>query len=211
MVNTFQEAGIRVIMDVVYNHVYNADTHPFSLTVPGYFFRTNSDGTMADGTGCGNDVASERAMARKYIVDSVLYWAREYHLDGFRFDLMGNLDIDTMNAVRKSLSSIDPTIIVLGEGWDLNTPLAADRKATQGNARTLEGVSFFNDTLRDAIKGDTFNSHHGDSLPDVRVLKKLSPAKCWAGIISRIISVMPPSVCSMWKSMIITPFLTSCS
>lgn len=159
MVNTFQKAGIRVIMDVVYNHVYNADMHPFGLTVPGYFFRTNSDGTMADGTGCGNDVASERAMARKYIVDSVLYWAREYHLDGFRFDLMGNLDIDTMNAVRKSLSSIDPTIIVLGEGWDLNTPLAADRKATQGNARTLEGVSFFNDTLRDAIKGDTFNSH----------------------------------------------------
>lgn len=157
MINGLQKAGIRVIMDVVYNHVYDVASHPFERTVPGYFFRTNPDGTASNGTGCGNDVASERLMARKYIVDSVLYWAREYHLDGFRFDLMGNLDIETMNIIRRQLNKIDPTIVVLGEGWNLETSLPAGEHASQRNARKMPGIGFFNDVLRDALKGDTFN------------------------------------------------------
>lgn len=158
MVDSFQKVGIRVIMDVVYNHVYDAETHPFQLTVPGYFFRRNRDGSMSNGTVCGNDLASERTMARKYIVDSVVYWATAYHVDGFRFDLMGNLDIDTMNAVRRALDAIDPTLTILGEGWDLNTALPLALHASQTNAHRLPKISFFNDTLRDAIKGDTFEA-----------------------------------------------------
>lgn len=117
MVNGLHNSGLRVIMDVVYNHVYSASSHAFSKTVPGYYFRYTSDGKLSNGTGVGNDTASERAMMRKYIVDSVTYWAKNYNLDGFRFDLMGIHDIETMKEVRAALDKIDPSIIVLGEGW----------------------------------------------------------------------------------------------
>ncbi len=157
MIHGIHANGLRIIMDVVYNHVYDADSHSFNLTVPGYYFRYTSSGAYANGSGCGNDVASERAMARKYIVDSVVYWAKTYNIDGFRFDLMGNLDIKTMKAVRRALSEIDPNITILGEGWNLGTTLDDSEKAIQMNATQLEGISFFNDSLRDAVKGSVFD------------------------------------------------------
>ncbi|WP_225047770.1 type I pullulanase [Lacticaseibacillus kribbianus] len=158
MIQALHDAGIRVIMDVVYNHVFDPATHAFNQTVPGYFFRTWPDGTPANGTGVGNDVASERAMVRKYIVDSVCYWARAYHIDGFRFDLMGILDVETMRAVREALDAIDDGIVMLGEGWDMATPLAAGQKATRDNAAALPGVAFFDDDFRDLVKGHVFTA-----------------------------------------------------
>lgn len=131
MVQGLHSNGLRVIMDVVYNHVFDAGAHSFEKTVPGYYFRYGDDGKLSNGTGVGNDTASERAMMRKYMVDSIAYWAKEYHMDGFRFDLMGIHDVDTMNAIKAELNKIDPSIIVLGEGWDLGTPLASDIKANQ--------------------------------------------------------------------------------
>ncbi|MGY3766954.1 type I pullulanase [Vagococcus vulneris] len=158
MIDQLHENGIRVIMDVVYNHVYDVASNPFQLTVPDYFFRFNQDGTLANGTGVANDVASEKLMVRKYIVDSIIYWAENFHLDGFRFDLMGILDIETMNAVRQALDNIDPSIIVLGEGWDLPTPLADELKATQLNAKKMPNIAHFNDALRDNVKGHVFEA-----------------------------------------------------
>ena len=160
MIQGLHDAGIRVIMDVVYNHVYEPIDHPFENTAPGYFFRKNPDGSMSNGTGVGNDTASERKMVRKYIVDSVKYWAEEYHLDGFRFDLMGIHDVETMVEVRKVLDEIDPSIIVIGEGWELNTNLPAEQKATSKNANKLERIGHFNDALRTAIKGRDLDGGH---------------------------------------------------
>ncbi len=157
MIQGLHDAGIRVIMDVVYNHVYKIENHSFSNTAPGYFFRRYEDGSLSDGTGVGNDLASERVMARKYIVDSVKYWAQEFNLDGFRFDLMGIHDVETMNEVREALNEIDPSMIILGEGWELNTNLPAEEKATQKNADRLPGIGFFNDALRLAVKGSDMN------------------------------------------------------
>ena len=153
MVQGLHNAGIGVIMDVVYNHTYNT-SYCFNQLVPGYFYRTDSNGS-----GCGNDVASERSMVRKFIVDSVAYWAEEYHLDGFRFDLMGLLDTDTMNAVREALDEIDPTICIYGEGWTLSTNTSKDVSlSTQTNSSLTPGIAYFSDTIRDAIKGSVFDA-----------------------------------------------------
>ncbi len=135
MIQTLHNKQLRMVMDVVYNHVYAVSEHSFDKLVPGYYFRYKEDGTLSNGTGVGNDTASERKMVRKFIVDSVAYWAKEYHIDGFRFDLMGIHDTKTMNEVRKKLDEIDPSIIVLGEGWDLETELDAKLKANQKNAQ----------------------------------------------------------------------------
>lgn len=159
MIKGLHDQGLRVIMDVVYNHVHDARVHPFHKTVPGYYFRHQKDGTLANGTGVGNDIASERAMVRKYIVDSIVYWAKEFHLDGFRFDLMGNLDTQTMLEIRAALDTIDTSILTIGEGWNLATTLPLDKKAVQVNAPQLPKVGFFNDVLRDAAKGDVFNEY----------------------------------------------------
>ena len=148
---------LRVMMDVVYNHVFNASDFSEEKIVPGYFFRTNADGTLTNGSGVGNDVASERPMVRKFIVDSVKYWASQYHFDGFRFDLMGLLDLTTMQEIRKALNAIDPSILVIGEGWDMGTLPDAVR-ANQKNIESLPGVAAFNDELRDGIKGSVFDS-----------------------------------------------------
>ncbi|MEI9907069.1 MAG: alpha-amylase family glycosyl hydrolase [Actinomycetota bacterium] len=126
-VQALHDDNLRVMMDVVYNHVFNPSSFSEENIVPGYFFRTNPDGTLANGSGVGNDVASERPMVRKFIVDSVKYWASQYHIDGFRFDLMGLIDITTMQEIRKALDKIDPTILIIGEGWDMGT-LPADQK-----------------------------------------------------------------------------------
>lgn len=150
--------GIRVVMDVVYNHVFDAGTHSFERLVPGYFFRKEADGSFANGTGVGNEIASDRSMARKYIVESSLYWAKEYKLDGFRFDLMGIIDFETMNQVRDGVDKIDRTFLIIGEGWQMGTKLAPGMKANQVNAYKMPRIAHFNDGIRDGLKGDVFKS-----------------------------------------------------
>ena len=155
MVDGLHKAGLRVIMDVVYNHVYNAQKNAFGQTVPGYYFRYNDDGSLTNGSGCGNDTASERKMMRKYIVDSVKYWANEYGIDGFRFDLMGLIDLETIREVREAVHKIDSSSIILGEGWNMSQ-LPYENRTIQPNAYKLadnNGVAFFNDSFRDAVKG----------------------------------------------------------
>ncbi len=153
MVQTLHNNGISVVMDVVYNHTYNTD-YCFNKLVPGYFYRADSNGS-----GCGNDVASERAMVSKFIVDSVVYWAEEYHIDGFRFDLVGLIDTETIKAVREELNKIDPSIIIYGEGWTMGTVVTKSgvTMANQSASNSLEGFGMFNDTIRDAIKGSVFD------------------------------------------------------
>jgi pullulanase len=156
-IQAMHKIGLRVNMDVVYNHVFNSNTFSQNLIVPGYFFRTDENGTLTNGSGCGNDVASERPMVRKFIVDSVKYWASEYNFDGFRFDLMGLMDIKTINEVSAELKAIDPTIIIIGEGWEMGT-LPQELRASQSNISTLANVAHFNDQLRDGLKGSVFKS-----------------------------------------------------
>lgn len=154
MVQTLHQNGIRVILDVVYNHTYINDGSNFSLTTPGYYYRHNEDGSYADASACGNEVASEREMVRDYIINSVKYWAEEYHLDGFRFDLMGMIDIETMKAVRAALDEIDPTIFIYGEGWAAAAPaIPYEECAMKANAHLMPGVAVFSDDLRDGVKG----------------------------------------------------------
>ncbi len=156
MINGYHKAGIRVVMDVVYNHVYSMGDQAFQKVVPGYYFQYDAEGHVTNGTGVGNDVASERKMVRKYILDSVKYWASEYNIDGFRFDLMGILDVDTMNAIRAELNAIDPGIMVYGEGWDMRAT-NHDLGAAQYNADKVDkDVGFFSDDIRNAIKGAEF-------------------------------------------------------
>lgn len=154
MVMALHEAGIRVVMDVVYNHTASVKGSPFERTVPGYFYRKDENGVLANGSGCGNETASERAMVRKYIVESVCYWAKEYHVDGFRFDLMGVHDIVTMNAVRAALNQIDSTIFIYGEGWAANSPqLFTEELAMKTNMVQMPGVAAFSDEFRDSLRG----------------------------------------------------------
>ncbi len=159
LIQTLHDHGLRVIMDVVYNHVYSVSDSNFNKLVPTYFFRYNADGTLSNGTGVGNDTASEHKMMRKFIVESITYWAKEFNLDGFRFDLMGVHDVDTMNEVKKAIVEIDPTIIVLGEGWDMDTPLPKEQKANQKNANKMPGIAHFNDAIRDGLKGFVMDKH----------------------------------------------------
>ena len=156
MVRVLHENGIRVIMDVVYNHVYDAMSHSLWKTMQKEAFRFYENGEFSNGSACGNDLASDHPMVRKYIVDSILYWANEFKLDGFRFDLMGILDVDTMNEIREKLDEIDKGIIVLGEGWDLNTSLDKEKRANQLNAYKMPRISFFSDDIRDTLRGSTF-------------------------------------------------------
>ena len=157
MIQTLHDNDLRVVMDVVYNHVFSAEESSFQKIVPGYYFRYNEHGELANGTGVGNDVASERNMMQKFIIDSVTYWVEEYNMDGFRFDLMGILDTETMNKVREAVDKIDPSIVIIGEGWDLGTPLDAKLKANQKNAEDMPSIGQFNDALRDGIKGSVWD------------------------------------------------------
>ncbi|MGT2742022.1 type I pullulanase [Streptococcus plurextorum] len=153
VIQAYHDAGIGVILDVVYNHTYSTGDSAFQLTVPDYYYRMNPDGTFQNGSGCGNETASEKEMFRKYMIDSLLYWVTEYGVDGFRFDLMGLHDVETMNAIRSALDQIDPNLLMYGEGWDMGTGLSPDKKAKKGNAQQLPGIGFFNDDTRNAIKG----------------------------------------------------------
>ena len=145
MVKTLHDNDISVVMDVVYNHVYNAGEFCFNVIVPEYFSRVNDNGTYSNGSGCGNDTASERSMVKKYIVDSVKYWTDEYHIDGFRFDLVGLLDTETMNEVIEEVHKDHPDVIFYGEGWSMQTSLTKEgySMTTQTNSTEVPEMAFF--------------------------------------------------------------------
>jgi len=157
MVKTLHDNGISVVMDVVYNHVFEANNFCFNQIVPGYFSRVN-DGIYSNGSCCGNDTASERSMVRKYIVDSVNYWADEYHIDGFRFDLVGLIDVQTINEIIHTVHKKHPNVIFYGEGWAMDTAMTKQGLplAVQTNSVMLPGFSFFSDTIRDLLRGSVF-------------------------------------------------------
>ena len=173
MVQALHKAGIRVVLDVVYNHVADAASHAFERTVPGYFFRMREDGSFADGSACGNETASEKEMMRRYMVESVCWWAEEYHIDGFRFDLMGIHDIETMNAIRSALYDIDSSILIYGEGWAASAPLY-DGKLLAMKANTLEmpGIAAFSDEMRDALRGPFSDDSQAGFLGGVQGLEE---------------------------------------
>ncbi|WP_310604445.1 type I pullulanase [Anaerosporobacter sp.] len=157
MVKTLHDNGIRVIMDVVYNHTFASEESNFHKIVPEYYHRV-VNGKFSDGSACNNETASERAMVRKFIIDSVVYWAKEYHIDGFRFDLMALHDIDTMNAVREAVDKIDPTILLYGEGWTAaDSVLPKEKQALKAHTYQMNRVGAFSDDMRDGIKGSVFD------------------------------------------------------
>ena len=154
MVQALHAAGFRVILDVVYNHTTNASTTGFERTMPGYFFRMREDGTFFNGSGCGNETASEREMFRKYMIESLEWWMKEYHIDGFRFDLMAIHDIETMNQISGRLHAIDPNVVIYGEGWAAMDPAyPSDQIALKVNTYMLDKVGAFSDNIRDAVRG----------------------------------------------------------
>ncbi len=159
MVQALHKNGIRVIMDVVYNHTMESEESNFNRIVPGYYYRLTSDGSFSNASGCGSETASERVMMRKFILDSLIYWVREYHIDGFRFDLMGIHDIHTMNEVRRVLNEIEPGILVYGEGWTGGlSPLPDWERALKVNIKNMDqDIAAFNDNIRDGIKGSVFS------------------------------------------------------
>jgi len=157
MVQAFHQNGLRVIMDVVYNHTRLTEDSYFNQLVPGYYYRQTKDGKFSDATACGNETASERYMMRKFMLESVLYWVKEYHIDGFRFDLMGVHDIETMNLISKELHKIKPDILLYGEGWTAgSSPLADSIRAIKKYAYKLDRIAVFSDDIRDGIKGSVF-------------------------------------------------------
>lgn len=157
MVQSLHDNDIRVVMDVVYNHTFNTEDSNFQKIVPDYYYRKSGD-SFSNGSGCGNETASERSMMRKYIVDSVVYWATEYHVDGFRFDLMGVHDLETMQAVREALDEIDPSIMIYGEGWTGgDSSYDESLRAVKANISQLEGIAAFSDDFRDGLKGNVFD------------------------------------------------------
>ncbi len=157
MVKTLHENGLRVVMDVVYNHTGATEGSVFNQFAPDYFYRRDAMGRYSNASACGNEVASERPMVRKFMLESMLYWAREYHIDGFRVDLMGIHDIETMNLIAAELRKIDPTIFIYGEGWTAGSSTLSDEKrAIKANASKLDGIAVFSDEFRDGSKGHVF-------------------------------------------------------
>lgn len=168
MIQALHKNGIRVIMDVVYNHTFAIKGSNFHITAPGYFYRYKADGTPADGSGCGNETASERGMMRKFMVESVCYWVREYHVDGFRFDLMAIHDMETMREIRKALDEIDPSITIYGEGWAAGAPaLPESQLALKKNIYQLDRIGAFGDELRDALRGPFSDDRQGAFLAGI--------------------------------------------
>ena len=154
MVQALHKAGIRVILDVVYNHTYNIEHSNFQRTYPDYFYRKTADGQYSNGSGCGNETASEKPMMRQFMIESVKYWINEYHIDGFRFDLMGVHDIETMNAIRKAVDAIDPTIYIYGEGWSAGSCAYPQEKlGMKANIPQMPTIAAFSDEIRDALRG----------------------------------------------------------
>ena len=160
MIKALHDSGLSVVMDVVYNHVYEAKDFCINRIVPYYFSRTDKNGKLSNGSGCGNDTASERSMVRKYIVDSVKYWAEEYHIDGFRFDLVGLIDTRTVRELMEEVHKTRPDVIFYGEGWTMSTELTKENVTlcTQHHGDEVPGFAFFNDTLRDLLRGSVFKN-----------------------------------------------------
>lgn len=157
MIDDIHKAGLRVVMDVVFNHVFDHRWFAFEKVIPGYGYRFDDQGMMTDSSGCGNDLATERKMVRKFIMDSVMFWAKEYKVDGFRFDLMGLIDIKTMNTLRQKLDRFRKDMIVYGEGWRMPTVIGDERSAHMFNRHLLFNIGHFNDRTREIIKGATFD------------------------------------------------------
>ena len=154
MVKALHDAGIRVILDVVYNHTYDIEHSNFQRTYPDYYYRKTADGQYSNGSGCGNETASDKPMMRKFMLESVKYWINEYHIDGFRFDLMGVHDIETMNQIRSMVDAIDPTIFIYGEGWSAGACAYPQEKlGMKANIPQMPGIAAFSDEIRDALRG----------------------------------------------------------
>lgn len=168
MVQALHKAGIRVILDVVYNHTFDLKGSNFERTYPGYYYRYKADGTPSDGSGCGNETASEQPLMRCFMIESVKYWINEYHIDGFRFDLMGIHDIETMRQIRAEVNKIDPTIFIYGEGWSAGTCAYPQEKlAMKANMKQLPGIAAFSDEMRDALRGPFSDDSKGGFLARV--------------------------------------------
>lgn len=168
MVQALHKAGIRVILDVVYNHTFDINGSNFQKTYPDYFFRKNAEGKYSDGSGCGNETASDKELMREFMKESVAYWVNEYHIDGFRFDLMGVHDIETMNEIHDVVAQIDPTIYIYGEGWSAGScAYPQDKLATKANTCELNGIGAFSDEMRDALRGPFSDDTKGGFLAGV--------------------------------------------
>lgn len=168
MVQALHKAGIRVILDVVYNHTFDINGSNFQKTYPDYFFRKNAEGKYSDGSGCGNETASDKELMREFMKESVAYWVNEYHIDGFRFDLMGVHDIETMNEIHDVVAQIDPTIYIYGEGWSAGScAYPQDKLATKANTCELNGIGAFSDDMRDALRGPFSDDTKGGFLAGV--------------------------------------------
>lgn len=162
MVQALHKAGIRVILDVVYNHTFDIEGSNFQRTYPDYYYRKNVDGTYSNGSGCGNETASERPLMRQFMIESMKHWVNEYHIDGFRVDLMGIHDIETMNAIRAEIDKIDPSIYIYGEGWSAGTcAYPHDKLAMKAHTAQLNGIGAFSDEMRDALRGPFSDNHKG--------------------------------------------------
>lgn len=158
LIKTMHSNGLRIIMDVVYNHTALTKNSNFNTLVPDYYYRKRADGSFSDASSCGNETASDNAMFQKFMIESVVYWVKEYHIDGFRFDLMGIHDIETMNLISDTLHKIKPSIVLYGEGWtSSSSPLPDNKRALKKNAAQLNGIAVFSDDMRDGIKGSVFN------------------------------------------------------
>lgn len=182
MVQGLHDNGLSVVMDVVYNHVYDASEFCYNKIVPGYFSRIDEEGKYSSGSGCGNDNATERTMVRKYIVESVKYWAEEYHIDGFRFDLMGLMDTETVNEIVAEVHKDYPDIMFYAEGWTMDTTLTKEgyTLATQLNSTETPDFAYFNDTLRDGLKGNVFNTTEAGYISGAEGLEE-TITKCFFG------------------------------
>ena len=173
MVQALHKAGIRVILDVVYNHTFDIKNSNFQRINPDYFYRKTADGKYSDGSGCGNETVSEKPLMREYMIESAKYWAEEYHIDGFRFDLMGVHDIETMNLIRKELNKIDPSIYIYGEGWSAGScAYPTEKLAMKANTSQLNGIGAFCDDMRDALRGPFSDNHKGGFLAGVENLEE---------------------------------------
>ena len=160
MVNALHEAGIAVILDVVYNHTYDIEHSNFQRTYPDYYYRKTADGKYSNGSGCGNETASDQPMMRRFMIESVKYWYNEYRVDGFRFDLMGCHDIETMNAIRAELDKLDPSILIYGEGWSAGAcAMPNDKLGMKANIPQMPGIAAFSDEMRDALRGPFSDDH----------------------------------------------------
>ena len=168
MVQALHKAGIRVILDVVYNHTFNINNSNFQRTYPDYYYRKTAAGKYSDGSGCGNETASEKPLMREFMLESVKYWIDEYHIDGFRFDLMGVHDIETMQKIRQMVNEIDPSIYIYGEGWSAGScAYPTEKLAMKANTQQLQGIGAFSDDMRDALRGPFSDDHKGALLAGI--------------------------------------------